>query len=315
MDDKTVIEQLAASTKPILGNIGMQVRTVCWLSEGVMTHKFLVTTNSSEQYVVRFYPAVRSNIVNFEPDILKRCRNAGARVPEVVLDSRTGPPCPRSYMVYKYLHGAPLTDEIIQPGSPDVELLARAIVFELKLINSVVMEGYGQPIDGLCAASENWHEFVLSAFKVGTDAIVRGQLLPPSLFSSAQVVRYAEQKLGNARPQLTWLDVGLGNIIIENRTLAGLIDFEGCLSGDPLMMLGYTVAAHGKSYFAQCLIRAWAEIHGEDVQRISDRINLYVLLRIMRVAPYAHIPLPTGAQRTPLLTFFRGLESALLECV
>jgi hypothetical protein len=89
---------------------------------------------------------------------------------------------------------------------------------------------------------------------------------------------------------------------------SGLIDFESCLSGDPLTTLGYCFAAHGNDPLCGALLNAWPETLDTAAW---ERILFYSILRALRLAPYADRPLPTGHPRDPLLQIFPGVKLAL----
>jgi aminoglycoside phosphotransferase (APT) family kinase protein len=108
---------------------------------------------------------------------------------------------------------------------------------------------------------------------------------------------------------LVWGDINFENILVtDDAQIAGLIDFEGCMSGDPLATLGYGYAVHGEDPFFQLMLQAAL---GLAPTQQDARVAWYALLRALRLARYAHFALPTGRPRDALVKIVPGMVPAL----
>ena len=232
-----------------------------------------------------------------------------AKVPEVVVDSRSGPPTELAYVAYKFIPATPLSRRMGDLTTEQWSALAQEVAAELRTFNGIRFEGFGDLASAWRGEQLSWTEFVRSSLAEGHRAASIHKLLPAECLHTIETIfrRISTGKL-DCVPSLVWADLQWGNILVdEHNRLAGLIDFEGCLSGDGLTALGFCFARYGSSQGFEAIRTAWpfplasAEI---------DRISLYAVLRVMRVAPYAHTKLPTGLDRKPLLSVFPGLDRA-----
>lgn len=309
-DDADPTDLPAAAASVVANLMGAAVRTSVRIQRGMMTFKCRVQTERGDDIMVRFYPAGRSSVVHQEPDLLVRCREAGLPVPKIVGDSRTGPPAPLSYLAYFRIGGETLADRLPLLDDTQSQYLAADLARHLRCLQEVKLEGAGELASGTSAFDTAWSAFVEHSMNVGLKAIRQHDLLTPSLLSALErAVRAGPPAPASATGRLVWGDINFENILVtEQGAVAGLIDFEGCLSGDPVATLGYCQAVHGPEPFFHMLLRAWP-----DVESIQDhaRVAWYALLRALRLARYAHLALPTGRPRDPLIQIMPGVISAI----
>ena len=303
--------RIGAAADVVSGLTGAHVVSSEEIRRGYMNFKCRVRTEAGDDVMVRFYPRARSALVNFEPDLVARCHRAGIPVAQCIGDSRTGPPAPFAYMAYRRIEGETLTDRMSSLGSSQAHSLAKELVHCLHGLGAVEFDGVGDLMSGTTANAASWETFVEDAMSLGLDSVHRHRLLAPQILSDLeQVVRRGpppERQQSAAR--MVWGDINFENILVaSDGTLAGLIDFEGSLSGDPMATLGYALAAQGPSSFLGNVIATWP---GFDAACDHAVVAWYGLLRAMRLAPYAHLPLPTGLPRDPLVKIFPGLTSAI----
>ncbi len=278
---------------------------------GVMTQKFAVTDVAGARYILRIYPEYRSDVVRYEPDLLRRCRDAGTRVAEVIADSRTGPATSFSYMIYRMVPGERLTLHLPALTASAKDRLAREIAEQLELMAGITMTGYGDLQDSHTSKRASWRGFLEDAFRQGIAAVQRLALLPLDLIERLQKVEGCSDSFPvSPAPGLVWSDVSTDNILVDSDgRLMGLIDFESCLAGDPLLCLGYCAALYGRGGLTQLLTSAWRPPLGLAENAWMD---LYAVVRVLRIAPYhANKFLPCGAAFAPLLQTFTGFEAAL----
>ncbi len=280
------------------------------INAGVMTVKFAAELPAGRRYVVRFYPPNRCETVRYEPDILRRCRDAGLPVPSVLCDSRSGPEAPLQYMVYAMIDGVPLSRKYSTLNAESRAETARMIVTWLETLKQIHVTGYGDLADATTALYSSWQDFLHESFSQGIESARRHKLLDPKTIDRLQAIT---PQIRNAQLEtpgvLTWGDITTENIIIDddNRPV-GLLDFEGALAGDYLLNLGYCLARFHQNPFFESLVRAWPVEPGGPQW---FRIKLYAILRAMRILKFAHQPLPTGHPRMPVKKLLPGLPWAL----
>ena len=305
-DSADLTTAAAAVVADLFGSV---VRTSERVNRGMMTFKYRVRTERGDDVMVRFYPTGRSSVVRQEPDLVTRCKEAGLPVPVVIGDSRSGPPAPLDYMVYSRIAGETLADSLPNLDETQLKRLATDLARHLRHLQKVTIKGAGDLVSGTAAGETSWETFVTHSMKLGLDAVRKHALLAPSLASALErAVQAGPPAPVRLTGRLVWGDINFENILVtENATVAGLIDFEGCLSGDPLATLGYCHAAQGTSPFFRILLRVWPAF-------VSERhawVAWYALLRALRLARYAHLALPTGRPRDPLVRIVPGIVSAI----
>jgi len=300
----------AAAAAVVAGLTGSAVRSSERIHRGMMNFKCRVRTASGDDLMVRFYPAGRAHLVLQEPDLLARCGQAGLPVPATLCDSRTGPPAPLSYVVYRRIEGETLADRLATLDDERRRRLAADLAHHLERLERVRFEGAGDLETGSIARAASWSAFVSASMRDGLDAIRRHAVLEPALADAL------ERAVGRGPPapmreprKLVWGDINFENILVaDDGTVAGLIDFEGCLSGDPLATLGYCGAVHGRDPFFRSLVGAWPRaLTAAEGQLVA----WYALLRALRLARYVHLALPTGRPRDPLIRIVPGILEAL----
>jgi aminoglycoside phosphotransferase (APT) family kinase protein len=295
---------------------GSSVSEARQIARGVMTYKFFICVKSGQSYVVRFYPPSRSHVVDYEPDLLRRCAEAGAKVPCVIADSRTGPRSVLQYVVYTMVDGLTLSERIVYLSSCSLQRLCEQVVENLVMLRQLRFSGVGELMNGENARSHSWRQFVKKSFLEGLQSLRDNRLVGDRLLRNTERLQHRIDEIlldDLAGSTLTYADLGPDNIIVDDDgKLAGLIDFEGTLVGDSVLALGYCYSAYGDDPFVEHIASAWPETLEPDAWR---RIYLYAILRPLRVGKYAHMPLPTGEPRKPLTEVFPGFEPSLNKLI
>ncbi|MBU9224075.1 phosphotransferase family protein [Burkholderia multivorans] len=309
-DGASVHALTKSAAKIVEGLLGSRVIVAELLQQGMMTFKCRVRTVRDDDVIVRFYPSSRSAVVQQEPDLLMRCRRAGFSVPQPIGDSRTGPSAPLNYVVYRYIEGATMAVRLSELDDARRNVLAQDLARHLYRLHELEFDGAGELATGWTARDASWASFVSDSMSAGLLAVRRRQLLEPTVADEIErVMRAGPPALPCVTGRLVWGDINFGNILVEDDgSIAGLIDFEGCLSGDPMATLGYAAAVHGTDPFFVRLAQAWPLTLTEEQTALVD---WYALLRALRLAPYVHLPLPTGRPRDPLISIVPGMIPAL----
>jgi aminoglycoside phosphotransferase (APT) family kinase protein len=277
---------------------------------GVMTLKYVVELDSGQRYVVRFYPSSRSEVVQYEPDILRRCFAAQIFVPEVVADSRSSPKAPLEYMIYRWIEGVPLADRLPMLAEDSLAEVARSLVACMGRLHEIEVAGYGELVDGARARSTSWESFLEDSFRLGINATMNKRLVSKEVLEK---LRFVQEHLGKfstlSRTGLVWGDISPEHVLLDKHDrLTGLVDLESILAGDILLNLGYAYARYSGTRLFEALLRAWSCRLEED---LWAKIELYAILRALRILEHSHRPLPTGEARMPIQGFLPGLDKAI----
>lgn len=279
------------------------------ITQGVMTHKFLVGIHG-KKFIVRFYPKNRAHIVNFEPGIVERCRSMNIKVPELYLDSRSGPKCNLNYMVYEYIEGLPLSSQLTRLSKNQITSISGEIIEALKYMTQIRIEGFGELVSQSQGSDETWETFVENSFLEGISVAAKDNFCSLKQWEKlTQLSGQLNVKFLDTHGKLVYSDLRPENIIVtSNLSLASIIDFEGALSGDPLLSLGFCYSSSGDSKFFNALKTCWEEKIGSIDRRSLD---IYSILRIMRIVKHLEENLPTGKPRDPLQKIFPGFFKSL----
>lgn len=312
-DSSVILRSLVKGVESLAGRLlGCVDVSVTVIRNGIMTFKFLVLADGVK-WIIRVYPEGRAHLVDAEPDLFRRCYDVGIPVPSVVADSRSDSTSEFAYVVYEFIEGFPANTEFGGVPQCNLQSIGRTVGTYLAAISELGCAGAGDLVSAHSALSVQWLEFVTREFEAGLSAIKKHDLLPRTIIRDVDRVARSGlvERLVRRRPanRLIWGDINLGNILVNHEGhVVGLIDFEGCLAGDPFAMLGYARAMQPMGGFVEALISSW----GDEAARASPAlVNVYAMLRGLRIAKFAHLPLPTGKARDPLENIVPGFSSAV----
>jgi aminoglycoside phosphotransferase (APT) family kinase protein len=206
--------------------------------------------------------------------------------------------------------GATLSDMLPHLTAEQQQELGSELAKCLFKLRHIEHNGYGELVTADTAEDVSWRTFVKQSFADGIESLEHSKLIDSySLFRLRKLVDRTHNDIEWQSGQLVWGDISFANIIVDSSGhLAGLIDFESSLSGDPLATLGYCYACHGNHPFWETLVHHWPQ--SLDVTD-RHRILLYSILRGLRLAQYLDRPLPTGHPRDPLFEIFPGMKLAV----
>lgn len=265
------------------------------VTRGVMNYKFRVCLSGDESYALRFYPSGRQGIVDFEPDLLRRSQQLGLPVPNVLVDSRAGPTVGLNYTVYRWIEGIPLDERLPFLNQTHLVDIARALVTFLKGFAELEVHGFGELMSATQARYRTWSEFLESNLQRPDTGVARHPLELEGIVALRAHALAADSGLTERVPVLAWGDISPENILLDaNDRIVGLLDFEGAISADFSLTLGYCFARYWNTPFYGTLRSVWPECEGRPPEAAEE---CYALLRGLRLARYFHLPMPTGCVR------------------
>lgn len=270
--------------------LGYTPDEVAFVRQGVMTDKYVLSQNG-QHYIVRCYPPGRGWLAEAEFRYLKLFESLHIKVPKACQFKKDG----QAMLVYEMLEGYTLSEVYETLSDAVKETLCRDIVIRYKKISDILETGFGQVTGYRTYAHTSWNDFLSEAI-AGAVTVFKTQGNKEKIQLCRGLSAYAK-KLPTIAPSLVWGDFSTDNIIVKSDgTLAGFIDFEGLIAGDPLFGLGHLIAHEQETDFVNRLFRLYD---------VDDRlrVDFYAVLRYCRLLPYGSQKLPNGAERMPIEQF------------
>lgn len=276
---------------------------------GVMTYKYEVSVRK-KKYIIRFYPQGREHIVAFEPDVIRKCRAMDMKVPMVYTDSRSEPKFVSDYMIYEFVKGRPLSSQLAKISRKQIRAVCEEVVEAIDRMARIKIDGFGELVSENRGTDASWADFVKTSFRRGLTARPKTPFCSKEQLGKLELLcKELDHKYAEVDGRLVYSDLRPENIILApDMKLAAIVDFEGVLSGDPLLSLGYCYAACGDNLFFSAMEKCWAKRIGPIDRR---RLDVYAILRIMRIAEHIDKPLPVGKRRDPIEKTFPGFFKSL----
>lgn len=306
--DNLHLEEAARCVVGALTN--KSLRCIRKLNLGVMTFKYVVVFEDRKRWVLRFYPKNRDLVIDFEPDLLRRCvTEQKLAVPRVVGDSRSGPSAPLPYVIYEMISGEPLSRHIEKIDDIALKQISKELVSFIRKLGEMPTEGWGDLVDAWHGNSPTWDSFLVKTYDDGMLAIRKNRLYDDLVAKLDGVLAFIEKHSCPLERKLAWGDLSPDNVIIDRTgKFQGVIDLEGTIISDPLLSLGYLQARGARSRFCQAIESSWPD---EFAFKKRIQANIFAVVRLLRILKFINEPLPTGAPRSSLGLFFPGSLRAL----
>ena len=270
---------------------------------GVMTFKYKVTVKNIH-YILRIYPPENTTRVDLEFKIMQQLFIGRCKVPEPVAYNDTAT---TRYLFYKFIEGVPLLNLLPSLDTTTITAVAMQLLQNILCFSKKEVQGFGFLLTAEGPRS-SWQIFLLDALDRGTRYLSAIEELDQTTIDV--LLDFVQKKISLVHIEkncLVWSDFSPGNIIINHNHLAGFVDFEGCVSGDPLMALGYLFAIEGHSYFFEAVMTGYKKYFSVSYEQVI----FYTLIRLFRLSKYFTHSFPTGISRDPLLAYFKGVPIAI----
>ena len=276
-----------------------------------MTYKFKVDFDSRTSNIIRFYPPSRSHVINFEPDVIRKCKALRLPVPNILVDSRHSNDTDLHFIIYDCISGQTRDQFVKASGSTSEQRnLFSEIIQTIEQIAQLNIYGYGDLENEREAKHTTYRFFLEYTFEEGIRAAHNSNLLGPSQISKIEKIsnKIHDFDVGNTGV-LAWADVTPSNIIVNScGRLAALIDFESVLSSVVDLNLGYCYSrSHNSSFY-----KRFKEIWEAELGKVDpDIIYFYGLLRLLRILLFSSGHLPINQKREKLEDVFSGSFAAI----
>ena len=275
-----------------LKNIGLLPKDLRYIPRGVMTDKYSFC-HQDQKYIIRCFQSYRHNQSEIEYRYLNLFHERNIKAPKPFkYSTSTSTP----FVIYEMLEGKPLSD-CYKSLAPNTQIsLCKEIASNYLDISTIQNNGFGRIQTFKKFSNDSWISFIMQVIEnAETMAEKKGDV---SLKHCCKRMRKYALNIPESSPDLIWSDFSSDNIIVdEYGKLAGFIDFEGLLSGDPILGIGYMYAHETNLDLISKLMNAFG------ITLNSERIAFYSLIRWCRLMPYQHLPLLNGEEREPLRKF------------
>jgi len=242
------------SIKPKLseGQIGAIAERVCGkradsfkeLSDGWANAAYLIALEDGQEVILKAAPAAGTRMMRYEKGLMKAevetmrlvKKDGRVPVPQIIAHDSTCELADCEYFVMEKLDGVPYNK--IKRELPAEQ--RESIEYELGQYNRLVNELrgdrfglYAEPAEAGAAWRDVFHRLLVSVLEDGEEA---GVELPVDYAAIRQEVAARLHVLDAVtEPRLVHWDIWDGNVFVKDGRIAGIIDFERALWGDPLI--------------------------------------------------------------------------------
>lgn len=270
--------------------------TLEYVPKGVMTDTYMLKSNQTT-YAVRCYPQFRSWLAKIEYDYLQAFVRNGIKVPVpyVYTNKKDGV----SYIIYYWVEGETLKDKNDKLSEAQINSICDEVVENYRKISEFKITKYGRVAEGGLFNYDSWKHFLQSEIEQSR-LFFKHEKDDENVEICDGLYEYVEQ-IEEPSNCLVWSDFSLDNIIIsEDNKLAGFIDFEGLMSGDPILGISYLLSQGGISRITRCILQKYG-LYDKPKQR--KLLDFYSVFRYIRLAPYSKLPTPNNSPRDKIDDF------------
>ncbi|MDO4326659.1 MAG: phosphotransferase [bacterium] len=291
-------ERLAAIVKACFPDTALD--TYRELKEGYFNAAYDVLLQNGQTLILKIAPPKHVPIMSYEKNIMfseveaMRMVSAYSDIPspKIYAYDNSCTICPSPYFFMEKLPGNSvhaLSDTLTAEEKQAIQVQAGQINRKINEITCPYFGLPGQPqVQG-----ESWYPVFCQMLELGiSDAKARNIDLKISIEQLLYLLQRDASLFEEVKePQLVHWDLWDGNIFIKDGTITGLIDWERCVFGDPLMEVGFRTykdnAAFQKGYGIECLTDSqrcralWYDIYHlilcslECEYRQYDTMNMY----------------------------------------
>lgn len=256
------------------------------LTEGYFNIAYEVSFEDGTKSVLKIAPDPKVTVMTYEQNIMEAevhsmrlaAQKTRVPLPEVEFYDPSCTLCSSPYFFMNKINGKSLSSQKSLLSSEQVSHIYHLVGSLNKEINQITNDSFGYP-GQKALQGKNWFDVftamitavILDAEKESIDLTISVK----ELFERLQMDRSIFSNV--LTPQLVHWDIWDGNIFIDNGKMTGLIDWERCLWGDPLMEVGFRSYAQSADF-----LRGYGI--GEFTEEEKRRILWYDLYLLMIVA-------------------------------
>lgn len=241
-------------TQKALGEDALEIRE---LKEGYFNIAYQVRL-SDRDVVLKIAPSPETEVMTFEKNIMFSevdsmkmvAQRTEVPVPEVLFYDSSRDVADREYFFMEMLEGKSLSS--ISDVLPEEQ--KQRIYYDMgrytAMLNGITGERfgyYGQPD----RQGEDWYEVFRDILRDPfADAERKGIAMPVREDETLELLERDRALLGAVEtPRFVHWDIWAGNVFIADGQIRGIIDFERCLWGDPLLEVGFRCYEQNSAFF------------------------------------------------------------------
>lgn len=241
-------------TQKALGEDALEIRE---LKEGYFNIAYQVRL-SDRDVVLKIAPSPETEVMTFEKNIMFSevdsmkmvAQRTEVPVPEVLFYDSSRDVADREYFFMEMLDGKSLSS--ISDVLPEEQ--KQRIYYDMgrytAMLNGITGERfgyYGQPD----RQGEDWYEVFRDMLRDPfADAERKGIAMPVREDETLELLERDRALLGAVEtPRFVHWDIWAGNVFIADGQIRGIIDFERCLWGDPLLEVGFRCYEQNSAFF------------------------------------------------------------------
>lgn len=284
----------------ILRKHEMVISDIEYIDKGVMTDKYTIYSDS-KKYIARCFPEGREWLASQEFLYMKLFQEKGIKAPNPIWYDKEE----QAVLLYEKLEGSTIAEVYNLLSKLEKKQICKEICDNYKKISSILVEGFGCVIDFNKSPFSSWNTFL--ECEITKAQCIFKNMKDKKMINKCEALISMVQNFRDERSSLVWSDFSMENIIVDRRRhLAGFVDFEGLISGDPLLGIGYLLA-RGKTEFSQEIIKQGGYSDSQSI------IDFYAILRYLRILPYLKKTLPNGSLREPIENYLPYSMDLLTE--
>lgn len=262
-----------------------------------MTDTYKMHTKT-KKYAVRCYPNPRRWLAEVEYSYLIDFAKNGIKAPLPVCTNKTESKI--TYLIYEWVEGETLNDKFTTLNENELNDICIEVICNYQKINKIKVNKYGGVNKGSIYGYNSWSHFIKAEIEKSR-----------KYFKQTKNIKFIKicnglfdyvDKIKEPSPCLVWSDFSFDNIIIsKDNHLAAFIDFEGMMSGDPLLGIGYILSHSNPTHPFTRLILEQYNIDRDD--EVKKTLDFYAVFRYIRLSPYVTSNTPNNTIREPLDVF------------
>lgn len=270
--------------------------TLEYVPKGVMTDTYMLKSNQTT-YAVRCYPKFRSWLAKIEYGYLQAFVRNGIKIPVPLAYSNKKDGV--SYIIYYWIEGETLKDKNDELSEEQINSICDEVVENYRKISEFKTTKYGRIAEGGLFNYDSWKRFLQCEIEQSR-LFFKHEKDEENVEICDGLYEYVEL-IEEPSHYLVWSDFSLDNIIIsDDNKLAAFIDFEGLMSGAPILGISYLLSQEGNSRITRCILQKYGLYDNPKQRKLLD---FYSVFRYIRLATYSKLPTPNNSPRDKIDNF------------
>lgn len=251
--DRKVIEQMVSRAFP-----NMACREITELKEGYFNVAYLIILDNDEKAILKIAPHPDSKIMSYEKNIMFSevdslrlvNKETDVPVPDIIYYDNSYEFCSFEYYFMSVIEGETLNvirDSLSEEEKKAIQKEIGEYTHSMNQITGTRFGYYGQPI----LQGTNWFNVFRSIIELAYyDANAANIQVPIKEEELLSLLDRDKSYFDEVTvPVLVHWDIWEGNVFIKDKKISGIIDFERCIWGDPLLELGFRSYDRNADFF------------------------------------------------------------------